>query len=71
MSPLLSMTIQPSLARLSIFLRVSASWSTVSNISSSSPLERMRCMAVSASMSTKTLTSGIGRIFPMSRYSLS
>ena len=65
------MTIHLSPARWSIFLRVSVSWSTVSNISSSSPRDRMRCMAVSASMSTNILTSGMGRIFSMSRYSFS
>jgi len=67
----LLMTIQSSPARWSIFLRVSASWSTVSNISSFSPRDRMRCIAVSASMSTNIFTSGIGRIFSMSRYSFS
>jgi hypothetical protein len=56
--------IHPS-ARFSIFSRVAERLSTVSNISSSSPRCRILSMAVSGSMSTKTLTSGIGRMMEM------
>ena len=65
MVPLLSIIIQSS-ARSSILLRVTASFSTVSNISSSSPLARMRSIAISGSTSTKTFTSGMGRMTAMS-----